>query len=232
MLFNPIDIILIFLIIYLCMLGFMRGFLRSLIGPISFTISSVLAMMVYSTTHQALNALITGIVGQIAISLGLRFLILPLFKPLDPDAKPSLLSRLSGSLITLIWGWAFITLFGVLFYLIASTPNSTLNQIQHISKQSVIFQRTILPFTVWVIPPEKKSSEKVDLMTLYNDPKLAPLFNDPEIREAAEKKDFSTLLKNPKVMALAQDMMNDPSLMQKMMKAFAQLKKEGLAAKP
>lgn len=222
---NYIDLILACLIAYFFLLGFMRGFLRSVFGPLALIAGSWIAFVYYQTTQNIFITFIIGIFAPMAISIFLRFILSSWLKSLNPEAVPSAISRMSGALITLLWGWTFVIFTTILLHVIP-VPIKQVVAIQTEIHGSIIAQTTILPFQALFIPSPKNNNSTESVKEMANDPRLADLMNDPEIKAAAQHRDYAALIKNPKIMKLTQEMMADPALMKRILAMYGETQKK------
>ncbi len=225
---NLIDLLLTGLIAYFFLLGFMRGFLRSIFGPLALIAGSWIAFAYYQSSHNGFIAFTIGIFAPMILGIFLRFFLSSWLKSLNPDAMPSAISRISGALITIAWGWTFVIFTVILIDLFPGNIKQV-KPIQTLIHDSSIAKITVLPFRFLFIPDNINQGSSVSLSSakeLAQDPRLHELMDDPDIKTAAQEHNYAKLLQNPKIMKLTQEMMADPALMKKVLAAYGDLNKK------
>ncbi len=193
------DIAIFLVILIFIMKGAIRGFWASLLHPLATALSLGAAYYHYKTMHNAAIALLIAIAGPIILYLLFKCIGMLIRSPEDQQ-QPSIISRILGSIITVVWG---ALIFIPLIYVFTILPNFFASQ-QPITKdihQSVIMKPIIDKFK----PKPDNNTKPVTLETLVKDPRIQDIANDPEIRKMAQEKDYIGLMKNPKVLEIAKD---------------------------
>jgi hypothetical protein len=158
-----------------------------------------------------------------------RFMLKSWKKMTNPDAKLSLISRISGAFLTFSWG---IIIWVITIILLGFFPpiNNFLKRMHNDIHYSVTYA-IIKPLDPTAKPnkantpgaePEKTAEE--EMQSLSEDPRIMDLMNDPLVVKAISKQDYATLMSHPKIMAIVQD----PELLKKMMSLYKKLPPEAL----
>ena len=137
----------------------------------------------------------------------------------NPDHQFSLLSRLSGAVLSLTWGMAIIII-TVLLMAMMPPVNPTIKFIFNDIHTSKLY-KTIKPFDSSAID---KKTAKENIKALSEDKRIQDIVNDPAIVDAINRKDYAALMNNPKITSL----MQDPELLKKMMSIYQDIGQQPL----
>ncbi len=223
---NTTDLIVLGCAALLIWRGASRGFVRSILGPICLILATLLATYYFNSTKNIVISLLIGLFGPMALHFFLSNYLKLWHGMTNPEWKPNPLSRLSGALLTLIWGLVFIGMTLVLLTLIPPFADG-IKQISQNVRSSISYS-LIKPF-IQATPPAKtsattsQSANNNDIAQIANDPRFQEVINDPEIQRAIENNDFAKLMSNPKIMSLTQSLMQDPEMIKKLMTMHSQL---------
>ncbi|MBF0570887.1 MAG: CvpA family protein [Candidatus Omnitrophica bacterium] len=218
------DFITFFLSLFLLSRGASRGFVQSLLGPFSIIVATIISIIYYQSTKNMIVSLAIGLIGPLLLHLLLKFLLKTWTDITNTDIKPTVLSRLAGSILTLIWGWVFIILSLILLSVIPPA-GKTLTAVHNDVLQSASYILS-KPFEDVLFAPLKNSpsvntsSPTPDTKTLAEDPRFQKILQDPEIQKEIEDHDLVKLMRNPKMMELTQQIMSDPATMKKVMAVY------------
>jgi hypothetical protein len=219
---NITDLLLIICSILFIYIGINRGFLRSLMGPIAFILGSLLGLICFEMTKNLMWSFCVGALSPILITWGLSGL-LNLWYPRE-DWVPNALSQILGAVLTLLWGMPFILAF-VVIASILPPANPVLKAINEDVNRSYCFKQ-IKPLINQFLPEPKKTNPSPgktpspsEIQALAEDPRFKAIREDPEIQKQIEANNFGALMANPKMMALTQEVMKDPELMKKLLRA-------------
>jgi hypothetical protein len=149
------------------------------------------------------------------------------------EIKLSFLSRLGGSILTLIWGWVFI-IFTLILLTVLPPWGGTLTTVHNdVTKSASYLIAKHLEETFFGphtghsqmfaaskqnITAAASEASSNDAKSLALDPRFQKILQDPDIQKEIEAHDIIKLMSNPKMMALVQQLMSDPATMKK---AFA-----------
>ena len=226
------DLITSLLSLFLMALGYSRGFLRSLLGPIALIAATILSVIYYQYTGQLITSLMIGLVGPLVLLFILKFILKSWISATKSKAKPEFPSRLAGLAMTLLWGWVFIILTLVLLAIFPSLNSSLTflhNDVTH--SYSYALARPLENLLVKPAPATPLRQRQAEQtrharsapaqgQSLATDPRFQKVLQDPEVQREIQERDYAKLMQNPKMMALTQQIMNDPSLMQKVLSAY------------
>lgn len=225
------DLITGFLSLYLMALGYSRGFVRSLLGPIALVAATIFSVIYYQYTGRLISSLMIGLVGPLVLLFLLKFILKSWISATKSKEKPEFQSRLAGLVLTLVWGWVFIVLTLVLLAIFPSL-NSTLtflhNDVTHSYSYAAAKPLENLLIKPAAAPPVHKGQSgrvastqpRAQAQSLAADPRFQKVLQDPEVQREIQERDYVKLMQNPKMMALTQQIMNDPSLMQKVLSVY------------
>ncbi len=225
-------------LIFLCT-GWQKGFLRTILGPVSLILGAIISYIYYLYTKNLIVSLVIGILGpfflKMALSLGLNVWN----KTVSNRMPAPLLSRLSGSLFNLLWSGGLLLLCLLLVVMIpANLFNFNIEKIQSDIRKSLSFSfigkgvlNKVLGIedvheTLTIFNNEgqmEKLKNSKEFHALAEDQRVQDVLHDETTLKQIQDKDFVHLVTNPKMLSL----LNDPSLMKKLMAVHAQMMKEG-----
>jgi uncharacterized membrane protein required for colicin V production len=223
------DSIVFCLTIFFIIRGASRGFMKSLLGPISIIVATALSILYYNVTKNMMISLLIGVFGPFLLSFILQFLLQSWAVFTNTQIKPNFLSRLSGSIITLAWGWVFI-IFTLILLSLLPIWNKSLKALHKdvLGSASYSFAKPL--GDIFFIPP-KQSTEatptvatNTDVKSLADDPRFQKILQDPDIQAEINAHDFVKLMSNPKMMELTREIMNDPVTMKKVLSIYSSQK--------
>ena len=204
------DGIIIIISIFLLIRGSSRGFMRSLINPFSIIITSILSVIYYQITKNAIVSLLIGLLGPLLLGFILKGLLSSWITATNSDIKPNSLSQLGGALLTLAWGWVFIAL-----TLILLTVSASYNFIVKPLQEN--FSARLNPHQA----AAENADPSSDTKSLSEDPRFQKVMQDPDIQKEIAAHDIAHLMSNPKMMAFTQQVMTDPDTMKKVMDLYS-----------
>jgi len=225
------DIAALILSILFLVRGASRGFMNSLTGPFSIIVTTILSILYYQTTKDLITSLLIGLIGPLFLNLLLKFLLKTWAKATNTETKPDFLSRLWGSVLTLIWGWVFI-IFTLILLTVLPPWGETLTAIRNdVTKSASYLITKNLEKTLFanskqnVLSFGDKDHEvetlgSSDAKSLAEDPRFQKILQDPDIQKEIQAHDLVKLMGNPKMMDFVQQMMNDPATMQKVLNLY------------
>ena len=190
--------------------GAHQGFLRSLGGPLSLLIGLILGTTGYILTKNILSGLLIGILATFLLTWLINSVIRARFS--DTSSRLTIIGRIAGGTINLLWGGSILFLFLLILTLI---PLKRFGLISFAQDMDRSFTYTTIAKMLSSLPPSKKQIDPA----LANDPRIQNLLNDPAIHQSAEIRDFRQLLANPTVAAVTKD----PSLLLKLFQAGSAL---------
>jgi len=215
------DFITFFLSIYFLLRGASRGFMNSLMGPFSIIVATILSIIYYQNTKDIFISLLIGLIGPLGLHLLLKFLLKTWAKATNTDIKPNLLSGLAGAILTMIWGWVFIILTLILLAVLPPLGEK-LTIIRNDVTKSASYYFIAKPLEEKFFTASKQNNTpsqnivaSADAKSLADDPRFQKVLQDPDIQNEINARDFGKLMSNPKMMALTQQIMNDPETMKK-----------------
>ncbi len=213
--FPMTDIIVGFFLFLLILNGTYQGFLRSAVGPASIMVASLASWIIYITTKNIGATLLVGLLGPFILGWGFG-LIFKLFLPKHETAKPSLISRIAGALLSVGWG-APILAGGIILLMLIPIEHPTIISMREDISRSVAYAAISplvhLPDHQKIAADEKQNQEAAN--ELAQDPRFQEMIRDPELLKAVENKDFTKILSDPRIMALS----TDPAFVMKALKA-------------
>ncbi len=216
-----LDKIIIAILCLFFLSGWLSGFLKSLIGPIAFLFCFISAVIFYDLNHNILIAVLIATAGTIALTITFDALLAMTLAAISKDfrGKTFLVSRIFGSIITVLWQsnflFAFIILFSVLPIKNEKLENLQ-NQIPH-SKITAYYSKKVinpnnsLKAIVMSLsslrdPNEmEKISSTTEYKAFYSHPKVQKFINDPQVIDALAAKNFLHLLTSPSLKELVID---------------------------
>ncbi len=200
--------------VFLIFRGVSRGFLGSILGPLALILATIVSIVYYAWTKDIPISLCIGLFGPFILAWIFRFFLHSWKQMTNPEGKLSLVSRIGGALLTLLWGMTMVI---ITLLLLAMIPpvNKPLQVMYKDIHMSYIY-RIIKPLDYYAID---KPSPQENLESLSKDKRIQDIINDPKITEAIRLKDYSSLMSNPKIMAL----IRDPEMIKKMMAIYKQL---------
>lgn len=216
---NVTDSICLISVLFLVWLGFSRGFLNSIIGPLALIVGSVVALVYYALTKNMLQSLCIGLFLPILLHWILKLTLRTWQQLRNKDIQLSFISRLSGALLTLIWGMTIIIITLLLLAMMPpiNRPLEAMFKDIHNSR----FYKMIRPLEG---KTEDSKSGEDNIKALSEDKRIQDIINDPVIVEAINNKDYAALINNPKITAI----MQDPELLKKMLSLYKEIGKDYL----
>jgi len=162
------------------------------------------------------------------LNLFLRFLLHTWVVATNSDIQtPGFLSRLGGSFLTLIWGWVFIVFVLIFLTVLPCSWEKTLTAIHNDVVRSTSYCRIVKPLedvffatSNQNIPVATGTALNFDAKSLATDPRFQKILQDPEIQDEIKAHDIVKLMRNPKMLALTQQIINDPETMKKVLAIY------------
>ncbi|MBF0593459.1 MAG: hypothetical protein HQL22_00670 [Candidatus Omnitrophica bacterium] len=230
------DIIAIIFLVIMAANGTYQGFMRSLAGPVSFLLGLGLGCGYYLLSHDFRGGWIIGIITPFLICWLINRILRERFNPyVDPQL--SLLSRLSGQLLSLSWG---IIVVGALVGFLSFFPFEKFeleNAGRDVQRSAtlalikpILAKKNLLPSS----PPTKSClndmcsmseednktlSSQDEIQTVINDPRVQKLINDPAAVQAIKDRNFTAIMSNPTIKELEKD----PGFIAKVLKAYPKI---------
>ncbi len=214
------DYIIIFALLYLFYRGWSRGILRMLIGPLSFVTCCIAGFFYYQKTQNIATSLLICIISPFILTICASLTLKLWSSTVSNKAFPSPLSRMLGSLFSILWGGSYLILLLIMIEMIPARFG-WLERIQNniaVSKSYSLFNNLIkdqIPaasidlkkITHMIHDPsviEEFESTK-EFQDFAKDERLKAIFSDEEISEQIRNKNYSQLLSNPKIQAIFSD---------------------------
>ena len=217
---NITDYITIGALFYFFYNGWRKGFLKTLLGPISLIAGCVIGYSHYQKTQNIATSLAICVISPFIINI-LASMILKLWhKAVNNDIPPSMISRLSGSAFSILWGGSYVA---IMLILIAVVPlrfgwfEKVQNDVLGSRSYALINERVgdkipdglldIKKVVSILQDPAKleKFESSEEFKVLKKDTRLKELFADEETAEQIRNKDYGGLLSNPKMQSVFQD---------------------------
>ena len=209
--------------------------MRSLMVPFSLIVATVASYAYYQQTKNMIISLLIGLLGPLILNLILKFFLKTMSTSEGSQAKPGFLSRVGGSILTLIWGWVFI-IFTLLLLAFMPAWGDNLKTLHNDVTRSISYS-IIKPWKENFFPssPQQNTSEKIpsataasgaDIKSLADDPRFQKIMQDPEVQAEINAHDIVRLMSNPKMMELTKEIMSDPATMQKLMAVYSSTQKQ------
>lgn len=244
--FNFTDLIVVLFVFYFIYSGWSNGILKTLSGPLAFVLCIFAAFVYFQRTHNLIYALLIGIFGPIALRWFFSYLLSLLDKIVSEDEGPSVLSRILGVVVNVIWSGTLLLLtifcLAVLpFDFMALKPVKQNIQASY----SVHFLAQQVPaLGRWKPRPQEASlvgmSEDMNMdqavadlknsqefKEIMHDPRVKDLISDETIKKDIENKDVMSLLRNPKFVQI----MNDPELVEKFISVYMKAQESQITTK-
>jgi uncharacterized membrane protein required for colicin V production len=220
------DFIIFFLNIFFLMRGASRGFMKSLLGPFSIIVATILSIIYYQNTKDLIVSLLIGLIGPLLLHLLLKFLLKAWANATNTNIGPNFISRLTGAILTLLWGWVFIIL-TLLLVVVLPPWGKTLTAVRSDVTGSGSYYYIAKPLGKIFfaapkqnIAPATNAPSNPDVKSLADDPRFQKILQDPDIQKEINAHDMVDLMRNPKIMALTQQIMNDPATMKKLFAVY------------
>jgi hypothetical protein len=220
------DFVTFFLSVIFLACGASRGFMHSLTGPFSIIVTTIFSIIYFQITHDVITSLLTGLIGPLLLNLLLKFLLKIYAKSTNTEIKPDLLSRLAGSILTLIWGWVFI-IFALILLTVLPRWGEPLTGVHDDVVNSASYSLA-KPFEKIIFTASRQNAAEVtgetpnpDVKSLAEDPRFQETLKDPDIQKDIDTHDIVKLMKNPKMMDLVQKIMSDPATMKKVLAIYS-----------
>jgi len=221
--------------------GFCRGFLRTLLGPVSLMISILVSYFYYSLNQNFILCLLISVAGPLVIHFFLSLTLKLWHKTIHEDKSISLMSRLSGASISILWSGGILIMALILVSFIPgnmvgfpSIQKDVLN-----SKSYAIIKKIFNDY----LPMDKNAAAMREITDLFqnpaqvdklrsddnfknvlNDDKIARLLSDEETRQDIQNKNIAKLLSNPAM----QDVLKDKDLLRNLFDLQKKLIREGM----
>ena len=222
------DTITLILSIFFLLSGASRGILGSLLIPVSIILATILSVVFYNDTNNLTISLIIGLLGPILVHLLLKIIIKLLCKALNIEIKPSFLSRLGGSVISLAWGWVFIVISLILIAALPPWGGAMTALHDDVVKSASYFFAKPWGERLFNTPQEstptvtnKSLTTNTNADSLAQDPRFQEILKDPEIQKEINEHDIISLMRNPKMMELTREIINDPAAMKRIMTLYS-----------
>ncbi len=218
------DIVTFLLSFYFLIRGASRGLMNSLMGPFSIIVTTVLSIIYYQSTKDIIATLLIGLIGPLILNLFLKFLLKTWIKSTNRDIRPGFLSRLSGSFLTLIWGWVFIV-FTLILLAVLPPWGKTLTAIHDDVSTSGSYINIARPLGKALFAASKQNAPAAtreassrDVKLLAQDPRFQKILQDPDIQKEIDAHDIGKLMRDPKMLDFVQQIMNDPATMKRLLR--------------
>lgn len=231
------DYVTFLLSVYLLYRGSALGFLNSLIGPFSIIVATFVSLIYYKNTGNIFICLFIGLIIPLLLVVSIKFLIKLWAKASNTEVKPNLPSRIAGAFVSLAWGWIFIIITLLMVPLLPPWGNAL-----EIARDDVagsafysyiakpLEEKYFIPAKTTVDSPPKSSASD-DARSLSQDPRFQKVIQDPDIQSEIKAHDFGKLISNPKIMALTQQIMNDPQALKKIFALYKAQTQQTLSKK-
>ena len=217
---NITDYITAGAILYFFYNGWRKGFLKTLLGPISLIAGCLIGYSYYQKTQNMAVGLAICVLSPFIINI-LASIILKLWnKAVNSDIPPSMISRLSGSAFSILWGGGYLAM---MLILVAVMPlrfgwfEKAQDDVLGSRSYALISERAgdKIPggfFDIKKIagvlrdPAKLKEFESTEeFKALREDARLKEFFSDEETADQVRNKDYRGLLSNPKMQAVFRD---------------------------
>jgi uncharacterized membrane protein required for colicin V production len=217
---NITDYITIGAFLYFFYSGWRKGFLKTLLGPVSLIAGCLIGYHYYEKTQNIAVGLAICIISPFIITILASIILKIWHKAVNSDIPPSMISRLSGSAFSILWGGGYLAM---MLILIAVAP-FRLGWFEKV-QNDVLKSRSYALIIAQVgdkIPNEFLDIKKVvsvlqdpaklerfasteEFKALKADTLLKEISDDKEIAEQIRNKNYRELLSNPKMQAVFQD---------------------------
>ncbi len=194
--------------------------MNSLTVPFSIIVATIISIIYYQTTEDMIASLLIGLIGPLLLNLLLKFLLKTWAKAINTEIKPGFLSRLGGSVLTLIWGWVFI-IFALILLTVLPPWGETLTAVHNdVTKSASCLIAKHLEEILFgphdghsqLLAASKQNN---DAKSLAEDPRFREILHDPDIQKEIDAHDIVKLMNNPKMMDLVKQIMSDPVTMKR-----------------
>lgn len=219
---NTADFVIITFFVFYFWRGWVKGFLRSVFGPVALMVCFFYSYFYFQKTHNfGISALIC-ILGPFILNIILGAVLAIFHKGKDEkeeESAASVLNRLSGGLLNVLWMGALI-LVTVCFFLMIPIRISALESL----RESLIKSRTVrivanvsgdsLPFLREDVQPVdiqearfhfKQIQKTAEFKKLMEDERVKKLFADPQTARKIQSQDILGLLNDPRIQEVLQD---------------------------
>lgn len=222
--------------------GATRGFVRSLIGPAALLLSIGISWVWYQLTASYLISLLISIIAPFILSR-IAEEILKLWTPPDGRPRISLLDRIGGQMLALVFGGAVVLLSIALLGIIPLERWELGNANKDI-KGSYTFslvRPTLIKNGLLSDAPIKKDcpdnlcsmdegqlasiADEKEIQAFLADPRIQKIMLDPEIQKAAAERNFLKILSHPVI----KDLSSDPAFMARALKLFPKIQAQSFA---
>jgi|GEM_PF-2515941 len=235
--FATTDIVVIILLIIMAANGAYQGLLRSLVGPVALIISLILSVLIYISTKNFIATFLTGVLGPFFLG----WIIVSALKHwLNSDEAPrlSIVSRVGGQIVNLVWGSIviFLTIAFLAFFPFNRYELAGVSKDVRRSASFRLIEPMFIDKALHSAPlPDPAACEAglcaagvQDMQTLTADPQIQAIMNDPRVQKlqedpdaqkAMENRDFAALVNNPVI----QELTMDPQFLMKALKAYPKI---------
>jgi uncharacterized membrane protein required for colicin V production len=219
------DLILIIVSVLFLARGALRGFMSSLIGPFSIIAAGIASFLYYKSTQNVTISLSIGLIGPLVLGWCLKVLFKKPPLSILKVQEVSLLSRVGGALLTLMWGWVFI-FFTLVLLAVLPDFSPAMTTVRDDVTQSITYTMIVVPleksfFGTQMHQPHvtvaNMGASSNEAQALAQDPRFQQVLQDPQVQQAIQNHDYSKLMSNPKMLALVQQLMSDPANLQKVL---------------
>ena len=199
--------------------GWHKGIVRILLAPVSFFICSVAGLIYFKTSGNFWMVFLITVVGPFFLNILLSLLLGIWNKSFNPNNAVTPVSRISGGVLSLLWGLGIVglSLLAVLFLPFAPP---FVQKIQNDIQRSRIYA-LVERLTPKELPSAKKvqkalqnlkdpeASPQIESLPEYQDvlqdPKIQDILSDESLGEKIKNKDFAALIGNSKILSIVQD---------------------------
>lgn len=200
--------------------------MSSLIVPFSIIVATLISIIYYQLTNNMIVSLLIGLIGPLIIHIILQFILKAWAKATNTEIRPNFLSRLGGSILTLVWGWVFITFTLILLAafppwgkLMAAIHNDVTKSASYFCIAKPVAEHFLIAPKSDVTPVTKPPSGS-DVKSLSEDPRFQEVLKDPDIQKEIDNRDLVHLMSNPKIRDLTQEILSDPAALKKVMAVY------------
>jgi len=239
------DFITFALSMFFLIRGASRGFILTALVPVSIILSTLISILYYMITEDEVIGCLIALIFPVLFYYLFKHLIKKLIEATNRQIRPSVWSRLGGSIFNLTWGWIFIS-FALILLSVLPPWGNKMTAFRNDVRESASFYCVAQPIaknifnavtakdptlrkevTPYIFPssPSKDSAIALDatnpdVKSLTEDPRFKVLLEDPEIQKEIEAHDFVTLMSNPKIINLTQQIIRDPATLRKVMALY------------
>ncbi len=217
-----IDLAFLFLFLYFLIRGFEKGFLRSLLGPLSLILGSILSYIYYLKTNNTVAALLLGLFSPLLLQWAM-ILVIYIWSFSKPKKKNlSILSRISGAMISLIWSGGMVVIFILLIMIMpaglpyAAQAQDELSKTKTYSLIHYFVQKN--PVTLPSSPEEMEQLAKSEeFKKILEDDQFKKIINDPKIQKYIQERNMEGLMRDKDAMSKMTALLNNPETVKTLM---------------